>query len=94
MLRAEVVVPLAPRVTELGLKLQLAPVGKDPQVRFTVPVKPFCDVTVTVAVPGDELLTVKLVADEESVKFGSRLAKLPMFIEPRPVAKSNPTPVL
>lgn len=94
MLRAEVAVPLAESVTELGLKLQLAPVGNEPQERFTVPMKPFCEVTVTVDVPGVVLETVKLVAEEESEKFGNLLIKLPMFTEPNPVARSNPTPVL
>lgn len=94
MVRAEVAVPLAESVTELGLKLQLAPVGNEPQERLMVPVKPFCEVTVTVEVPGVVLETVKLVTEEESEKFGNLLIKLPMFIEPRPVARSNPTPVL
>ena len=94
MVRAEVAVPLAESVTELGLKLQLAPVGNEPQERFTVPVKPFCEVTVTVEVPGVVLETVKLVTEEESEKFGNLLIKLPTFTEPKPVARSNPTPVL
>jgi len=95
MVRTEVAVPLAESATELGLKLQLAPVGNEPQERFTVPVKPFCDVTVTVEVEeGAELDTVKLVTEEESEKFGNLLTKLLMFAEPKPVARSNPTPVL
>lgn len=84
----EVALPFAANVTELGLKLQVVPVGTVPHVRLIVPVKPFCDVAVTVAVPGDELVTVKLEADDVSVKLGKLFARLPMFTEPSPVARS------
>lgn len=91
---ADVAVPFAVKVTELGLKLQDAPVGSVPHERLTVPVNPFCEVVVTVAVPGDELDTVKFVFDELSVKFGKLFTRFPMFTEPRPVARSKPTPAL
>ena len=94
MVRAEVAVPLAESGTELGLKLQLAPVGNEPQESLTVPLKPFCEVTVTVDVPGDVLETVNVVTEEESEKFGNLLIRLLMFTEPKPVARSNPTPAL
>jgi hypothetical protein len=95
MVRVEVAVPLAASVTEGVPNLQLAPVGNPLHVSCTVPLKPFCDVTVTVEVAeGAVLDTVKLVTEEESEKFGNLLIKLPMFTEPKPVARSNPGFVL
>ena len=54
-------------VTEVGLKLALAPVGSPPALKLTVPVKPFNAVTVAVNVVFEPWVTVceDGVADKE-----------------------------
>jgi hypothetical protein len=45
-------VPELDSVTVLGLNVQVVSVGKPEQVSATVPLKPFCDPSERVAVPG------------------------------------------
>ena len=54
-------------VTEVGLKLALAPVGRPPALKLTVPVKPFNAVTLAVYVVFEPWVTVREdgVADNE-----------------------------
>lgn len=59
-----------PPVTEFGLKLAVAPDGTPEVVKPTVPLKPFCAVTVIVLVPLFPCVTVTLVGDADKVKFG------------------------
>lgn len=83
-------------VAVAGAKLQVAPVGRFAQVKVTVPVKPFCAVTVAVKVPelpGDETLTVGL-ADVTVNPVAKAATRFAAFTLPRPVAVSYPTPAL
>jgi hypothetical protein len=57
-------------VTEVGLKLAPTPDGKTDAPKLTVPVNPFCEVTVIVLVPLFPWVTVTLVGDAEMLKFG------------------------
>ena len=59
-----------PPATDVGFKLALAPDGAPEALNVTVPVKPFCGVTVMVLVPLPPWVTVTLVGDADSVKFG------------------------
>ena len=60
-----------PLVTEVGLRLAVAPDGApDGGLKLTVPVKPFCGVTVMVLVPLFPCVTVTLVGDADRLKFG------------------------
>jgi hypothetical protein len=59
-----------PPVTEVGLRLALPPVGAPDALRLTVPLNPFCGLTVIVLVPLFPCVTVALVGDADRVKFG------------------------
>ena len=60
-----------PPATEVGLRLAVAPDGApDGRLKLTVPVKPFCGVTVMVLVPLFPCVTVTLVGDADRLKFG------------------------
>ena len=59
-----------PPVTEVGLKLAPAPDGRPDAPKLTVPLKPFCEVTVIVLVPLFPWVTVTLVGDADMLKFG------------------------
>jgi hypothetical protein len=53
-----------------GLNDAVTPLGKPEADRLTLPVKPFCGVTVTVLVPLAPCVTVTLLGDAERPKFG------------------------
>ena len=57
-------------VAGLGLNDAVTPVGKPEADKLTLPANPLCEVTVIVVVPVDPCVTVKLLGDEESEKFG------------------------
>ncbi len=57
-----------------GLKLAVTPLGKPEAERLTLPVNPFAGFTVIVLVPLLPCLTVKLVGEAESEKFGWAVA--------------------
>jgi len=57
-------------VARLGLKVPVTPLGKPVADKLTLPLKPFCGVMVTVLVPLVPCVTVKLLGDAESEKFG------------------------
>src|SRR6266849_6404792 len=86
-------------VVLLGLKDALTPLGRPEDDRLTLPLKPFCGVTVTVLVPLAPLVIVKLVGDVDSTKLGVAVypgqlfTKLVALTAPMPVAKSQPTVV-
>lgn len=61
-------VELPEPVTEIGLKLALAPDGWEDALNVTVPMKPFCAVAVMVLVPLFPCVTVTLVGDAERLK--------------------------
>ncbi len=62
-------VPEVPRVTLVGVKVQVRPVEGDiADVRATVPVKPWTVVTVIVEVPATPALTVTAVGLAVTVK--------------------------
>lgn len=63
-----------PPVNGFGLKLALAPDGAPDALRVTLLLKPFCGLTVMVLVPLFPWMTVTLVGDAESVKFGCATA--------------------
>ena len=58
-----------PPVTEVGLRLAVAPDGApDGGLKLTVPVNPFCGVTVMPLVPLFPWVTVTLVGDADRLK--------------------------
>lgn len=63
-----VIVELPEPVTEVGLKLALAPDGWPDALKVTVPAKPFCAVAVMVLVPLFPCVTVTLVGDADRLK--------------------------
>jgi hypothetical protein len=97
-----VAVPLALSVNVLvlavlpGLNAAVTPLGKPEADKLTLPVNPFCGVTVTVLVPLPPCTTVTLPGDAESAKFGpdttpgQLFTKLAALTLPIPVAKSQP----
>jgi len=72
-----VAVLLAVRAKELvfvvlvGLKEAVTPVGRPEADKLTLPLKPFCGVTVIVLVPVAPCVMVRLLGDAEIVKFGT-----------------------
>jgi len=56
-------------VAGLGLKEAITPLGSPEADKLTLPLKPFCGVTVMVLVPFAPCVTVRLLGDAESVKF-------------------------
>jgi hypothetical protein len=67
-------VPEIPRTTLAGEKVQARPVDGDmEELRFTVPVNPFTDATVTVVVPAEAALVVKLVGLAVIEKSGTAM---------------------
>jgi hypothetical protein len=65
-----VIVELPEPLTEVGLKMALAPDGRPDVPNVTMPLKPFCGVTVIVLVPLVPWVTVTLLGDAERLKFG------------------------
>ena len=57
-----------------GLNDALTPLGRPAAAKLTLPVKPFCGVTVTVLVPLAPCTTVRLPGEADSVKFGTGAA--------------------
>jgi hypothetical protein len=57
-------------VTADGLKEHVTPIGSPEHAKLTVELKPFCGVTVKVAVPCPPDLTVSELGEAPSVKFG------------------------
>ena len=80
----------------VGLKEADTPLGKPEADKLTLPLKPFCGVTVIVLVPLAPCVIVKLLGDTESTKVGvgedpgQLLTKLAALRVPIPVAKSHP----
>jgi len=87
-------------VAGLGLKDAVTPLGKPDADRLTLPLKPFCGVTVMVVEPETPWTKVKLVGEAERVKLGcgeeaddQLLTRLVALTVPIPVAKSQPVVV-
>jgi len=57
-------------VVLLGLNDAVTPLGRAEVARLTLPVKPFCGVTVIVLVPLVPWVTVTLFGDADKLKFG------------------------
>jgi hypothetical protein len=57
-------------VVLVGLKDAVTPVGKPEADKLTLPLKPFCGVTVMLLEPLDPCVIARLLGDAESVKFG------------------------
>jgi len=57
-------------VVLLGLNDAVTPLGRTAVDRLTLPVKPFCGVTVIVLVPLVPWVTVTLFGDADKLKFG------------------------
>jgi len=81
-------------VVLLGVKDALTPLGRPEADRLTLPLKPFCGVTVIVLVPLAPCVMVKLPGEAESVKFGgvlsdtlSNVAVVKAVVEPLVTAK-------
>lgn len=81
-------------VVLLGLKDAVTPLGRPDADRLTLPLNPFCCVTVIVLVPLVPCMIVKLLGDVESEKLGPEAGQLftrfAAFTLPIPVAKSHP----
>ena len=78
-------------VAGFGLNKKVTPLGRPEADKLTVPLKPFCGVTVTLLVPVVPWVTFKLPGDAEMVKFG------PAFTVSETVAlwvRPPPTPVI
>jgi hypothetical protein len=76
-----------------GLKDAVTPLGRPVADRFTLPLKPFCGVTVTVLVPLAPCAIVTLLGDAERAKFGGATA---VMVSEAVVAFDKPpdTPVM
>ena len=95
-------VPLAVSVKVLvamagfGLKDAVTPLGKPEADKLTLPLKPFCGVTVIVLVLLAPCVMVKLPGEAKSTKVGVAVdpgqlfTKLVALTAPMPVAKSQP----
>jgi hypothetical protein len=57
-------------VAGFGLNVAVTPLGRPDADKVTVPLKPFCGVTVIVLAPPPPCVMLRLVGDAESVKFG------------------------
>jgi len=84
----------------LGLNDAVTPAGRPETDKLTMPIKPFCGVTVIVALLLLPLATLKLFGEAESVKLpgggveiGQLLTKFVALMVPMPVAKSQPSEV-
>lgn len=98
-----VAVPLAVSVNVLvlvagfGLNDAVTPLGRPDADKPTLPLNPFCSVTVIVLVPIVPCVMVKLFGDAERLKFGPEagqlLTRFAAFTLPIPVAKSQPVAV-
>ena len=54
-----------------GLKEAVTPLGRPEADKLTLPLKPFCGVMVTVLVQLAPCIIVRLLGDEDSVKFAA-----------------------
>jgi hypothetical protein len=61
-------------VVLLGLKEMVTPLGRPVAEKLTLPLKPFCGMTVIVLVPLAPCAIVRLVGDAESAKFATAIA--------------------
>jgi hypothetical protein len=77
-----------------GLKEPVTPLGRPDTDNVVFPLKPFSGVTVIVLVAPDPCVSVTLLGDAETEKFGPEagqlFAKLAALMLPIPVAKSHP----
>jgi hypothetical protein len=86
-------------VAGFALNDAVTPLGNPDADKLTLPVKPFCGVTVIVLVPAVPCVIVKLLGDAERAKFGvcveagQLFTRLAAFTLPIPVAKSQPVVV-
>jgi hypothetical protein len=100
-----VAVPLAVSVNVLvaaagfGLNDAVTPLGRPDADKLTLPLNPFCGVTVIVLVPLVPRVMLKLPGDAERVKLGfgppvgQLVTRFVAFTVPIPVAKSQPVVV-
>ena len=58
----------------LGLKEMVTPLGRPVAEKLTLPLKPFCGMTVIVLVPLAPCAIVRLLGDAESAKFAAAMA--------------------
>jgi hypothetical protein len=84
-------------VAGFALKDAVTPLGRPDADKLTLPLKPFCGVTVIVLVPAVPCVIVKLLGDAErakcGVEAGQLFTKLVALTLPIPVAKSHPVVV-
>ena len=66
---------LAP-VVLAGLNDAVTPFGKPDATRSTLPLKPFCGITVTVLAPLVPCVTLRLAGEAERLKFGTMIVRL------------------
>ncbi len=77
----------------LGLKDALTPLGRPEAVKLTLPVKPFCGVTDMALVPLAPCVTVRLVGEADSVKFGPAKGVLSDTLSKVAVARAGVLPL-
>jgi hypothetical protein len=61
-------------VAEVGLKAAVTPLGMPEADKLTLPLNPFCEVTVIVLVPLFPCMKVRLLGDADRPKFGTDAA--------------------
>ena len=70
-------------VAGFGLKDEVTPLGRPDADRLTLPLKPFCGVTVIVLVPLAPCAMLRLLGDAERVKFGAAVTvRVAVWVEP------------
>src|SRR5437660_1494851 len=68
-----IIVNVAGAVGGLVLNEAVTPLGRPEADKLTMPLKPFCGVTVTLLVPLVPWVTLKVLGETESAKFGAAL---------------------
>ena len=71
LLAVSVSVLVVGAVAEVGLNVAVTPLGMPDAEKLTLPVKPFCGVTVMVLVPLFPWMNVKLLGDADRPKLGT-----------------------
>ena len=86
-------------VAGFGVNVAVTPLGRPEADRLTLPLKPFCGVTLMVLEPAVPCVMVKLLGEADSTKPvvgadpGQLFTKLAALRVPMPVAKSQPVVV-
>jgi hypothetical protein len=80
-------------VVLVGLKEAVTPLGRPEADRLTLPLKPFCGVTVMVLVPLAPCRMLRLLGDTESEKFGVATGVVSETLSKVAVARAEAVPL-